>query len=229
MITCREVTDWLLEADLSELQASGERAIARHIAACRGCATRAARILGDTTSLAAAVSSAPPSAPGRVPGTRHSAPSRGRWTYATYVATALLAASLLFVLTTRRPGTRPRTSPAVREIKVASASTRRTTSASRQEREQSAAAMDEDPPSVARRPAPSMMERLSPAHAVAAVAVLPQSVPAMAVRAVRLDTLDASTSVQVEPRASLAVDVVPSTGRYAVLGSTPKVTVVWFY
>jgi hypothetical protein len=48
-------------------------------------------------------------------------------------------------------------------------------------------------------------------------------------RAVRLDSLDARESAAVEARPSLAVDVVPSSGRYAVLRSTPRVTVVWFY
>jgi len=230
MITCREVTDWLLEADLAELQSPADRAIAGHVAACAGCATRAARILGDTTSLAISVSAAPLNASGRSSGARRYAASRNRWPHATYVAIALLAASIVFVLVTRNRRPEPRPFSGARGIEVAAAPAPRTTVDSRQERSQSRTAVDEDPRTAAHRAASSWStDRLSSAHAVAPVAVIPESVPAVAVRAVRLDTLSTNASDGVDARPSLAVDVVPSTGRYAVLGSTPKVTVVWFY
>ena len=84
-------------------------------------------------------------------------------------------------------------------------------------------------PAAHRPAAQAPSRRLASAEAVAPVALAPESVPAIATPALRLDTEHDRDSTHIEARPSLAVDVVPSTGRYAVLGSTPRVTVVWFY
>lgn len=214
MITCRDVTTWLLEADLSEIGAPPGRAIAEHVTACHECAARAARIVGDTAWLAHSTPAVP---------------SRERWRRSTYVATSLLAASILVLLLTRVPRTQPDGTARVLRPDVASTATQPATSEPHAERKKPGQSPKGNP-RVARRAAPRLTSpRLASAAAVAPIPVTARPEPAIPIRAERLDTLDAKLSGAVEARSSLAVDVVPSTGRYAVLGSTPKVTVVWFY
>jgi len=214
MITCRDVTTWLLEADPSEIGAPAERAIAEHLTACNGCAARAARIVGDTAWLAHSIPAGP---------------SRVRWRRSAYVATSLLAASILVLLLIRVPRTESEGAALVLRPDVASTATQRDTSEAHAEHH-TPGPSPKGNLRVARRTAPrSTSPRLASAAAVAPVPVTARPEPAIPIRAERLDTLDAKLSGAVEARSSLAVDVVPSTGRYAVLGSTPKVTVVWFY
>lgn len=215
MITCREATAWLLEADLSEFEAPVDRAVAEHVTTCNGCAARAARIVGDTTRMARAIARTP------------SRPWRPR---SMYVATALLAASILVLLFARGPRTAPHRAPRVQRTSVAAAPLQPASPGSNEGREQPSARSKENVPPLARRFASrSTTDRRTSAVSVTPVALEATPVAAVPTQAVRLDSPDMNQSAAVEARPSLAVDVVPSTGRYAVLGSTPKVTVVWFY
>jgi hypothetical protein len=219
MITCREATEWLLEADLDELQSTGDRAIARHVAACSVCAARAARILGDTAWLARTVPAVVVAPAGHT-----------RWARATFVATALVAASILVLLLARSPRADGRADSSQPRTAAASGTAQPAATESGMEHDLPAPSPSRHSMPLTRPPASSAPGRqLSSAVAVAPLALAAESVPAVATPALRLDTPHDRDSTRIEARPSLAVDVVPSTGRYAVLGSTPRVTVVWFY
>jgi hypothetical protein len=219
MITCREAMEWLLEADLDELASPEDRAIAVHVAACSACTSRAARILGDTAWLARTV-----------PAVAVAAAERTRWARATFVGTALLAASMLVLLLARLPRPDARSAPSLHATAVASGTTQPAAPESSVEHDLPAPSPSRQSMPVTRRPASSPTGRqLASAVAVAPVTLAAESVPAIATPALRLDARHDRDSTHIEARPSLAVDVVPSTGRYAVLGSTPRVTVVWFY
>lgn len=230
MITCRDTTTWLLAVEPSELTATANRDIAAHLACCEKCRARVARVAGDTAWLAsrAPTASAPTlSTPYARSARTHSALHRS-----TFGAAALVAASLLIVVIPHRAnapargGTKqarglvvPSTSviaPATRVNELAPQPVK--TSAPR-----SAAA-----PRSARQALPL---RLPAAHAAVPIALATAFVPPEPARVVRLDTVLAdSASAGLEARPSIAVDVEPLTARrYAVLHSSPMLTVVWFY
>jgi len=205
----------LLEADLSEIQATADRTVAEHVAACSACAARAARIVGDSAWLTRAIPAAP---------------TPSRWRRSTYVATALVAASILLLLLTRVPRAERRTTPPVLRTAVTSTSTGVATSDAKVGRDGPGGSPNVDlVPAPHRAAGSSAIRRLGSATAVAPLAIVAESTPAVPTRAVRLDSPDAGEPAAVDARPSLAVDVVPSSGRYAVLRSTPEVTVVWFY
>jgi hypothetical protein len=227
LTTCHEATGWLLEADLDELHSPEDRAVARHVAACPACTTRAERILGDTAWLARAIEKPTVAVVDTLQ--TQGAATRTRWTRATFVGAALLAASILVLLLARLPRPDGRSATSLRPTQVASSTTRSAAPSSGAARDVPEASSFSNPIHANHRPTQSPSRQLASAVAVAPVALAPESVPAIATPAVRLDTKGDRDSTRIEPRPSLAVDVVPSSGRYAVLGSTPRVTVVWFY
>jgi len=227
MITCRDATAWLLEADVHELQAAGDPAMAEHLATCSGCAVRASRIARDTAWLGRAVHAADdhPSKPllAELGVERFT----GRWLPP--VGVALLAASIVALVLTHTSRTgEQHASRAARAELASTPSPPAPFASSKPDARHSSD--DGRPRSIDRSTEPqSPTVRHETVVAIAPLAITPESVPAIATLAVRLDSLHDEDSSATEARPSLAVDVVPSTGRYAVLGSTPKVTVVWFY
>lgn len=227
-MTCRDTMAWLLEAELDELEAPGNPEIAAHIASCQGCHARVARVAGDTAWLTRVIprSSSPPLAPAVESRTI----SRRSWRLTVY-GLGGCAAALLIVFLTRSP--RQDQIPSTPPERVAVAPIRHLG-----ERDSVSNTPAHAPVRLSeRRPSPAPASALPKpgvelpgARAIRAVAVAPEVLPSSSEHAIRLDTaITGSTSARPEPRASFAIDALPSTGRYAVLRSTPKVTVVWFY
>jgi len=229
MMTCRDAIDWLLEAAPSELRTPGSHELAEHLAACEGCRTRLARIVGDSAWLAQAVSA--PSALVLASGSAHLVPSRSRWKGPSYMGTALAAAALLMVFLSRDP--RPGRSDSARawdRVVVSTASRASTDSVVNVPTRIRGQLLTHGQATAHSLPSPERASRLPAARAVEAVALAPAPVLPMTTHSVRIDTLSSDNeSGRMEPRASFAIDANTSTGRYAVLRSTPKLTVVWFY
>lgn len=231
-MTCRDTIEWLLEAEPGELEAPLNSGIAEHVASCQGCRARVARVVVDTAWLARTI----PRSSALAPRASTVVPARSWRFWPAYVTSGLVAASLLVVLLTRTPGINPHATdrPQDRAIIpapshetgdsvaiVSSVSTRPSATPAAQRRS-----------TVHPRVLPSERGVFLPsAHAIQAVALTPQTVSLVPERSVRLDTLsaDSGAASPPSPRASFAIDATPSTGRYAVLRSTPQVTVVWFY
>lgn len=231
MITCDDTTTWLLAAEPDELSANGNRDVAEHLVLCAQCRSRVARVVGDTAWLASVLPMVAGSAPH---GARYVPPARrAPWRQSAWITVAVLAASLLVVLLPRGErapiGVDPRQASGVslaRAPGVAPAPAR-------------VPEFEPQYASGAQRPLPATsstagsadLRRLPAAPVEAPVSLSATFVPPTPVRAVRLDSLFADRAApDIEARSSAAVDVEPLTERrFAVLQSSPRVTVIWFY
>ena len=107
MITCSELSGWLLEADLYEVTRPTNTNVASHLASCVSCSARLARILGDSARLASAVGvDATPSQPYTSAAAR-GARNPNRKTHRAMIVTAagaLMAASVVVLVLARGRG-----------------------------------------------------------------------------------------------------------------------------
>lgn len=230
MITCRDTTTWLFAVEPRELSATTNRDIAAHLACCERCCARVARVAGDTAWLASMTPTA--SRPSFSTFSARSALTHSVFRRSAVVAAALVAASLLVVVIPHlanapsRGGTRQARHLAVPSTSVIAPTTQVSEFAPQRTR------TSERPSAAAPRSVhQTSLLRLPAAHATVPIALVTAFVTPEPARAVRLDTVLAdSASVGIEARPSIAMDVEPLTARrYAVLHSSPTLTVVWFY
>lgn len=231
MLSCNDVTAWLLEADEEDIAVALEVRAVDHLRACGRCRSRTERVLHDTRSLAHVVQ------------IEHAARSRavtlrggsdGRVKHAARAGTGLIgtlaAAALFWTITQRADPDMAGERRSVANAPIAPAGANVTPAAAAPlARVASSEAMD----SLAVAAAPAVRPRRLPDPEPTGVRqrTAGQSFPQIApVSPVRLDA-----PARVPPSASAdsiaaRIEIEPdSARRFAVLRASPRVTVVWFY